>query len=192
MRVSGGTISRREIRVPAGIRPTQDKVRAALFNSLGEAVIGARVLELFAGSGALGIEAWSRGASLVCWVEADRRVAGTLKENVRSLCRSGAPTEIRQLDATFFLKKGWTSQPFDIILADPPYSREGKTGWLGQLLPMLEAGGMLASGGLLVFEQGASENVPARSGWDLLRDREYGDTRLLIFRRAARSEEEKL
>jgi 16S rRNA (guanine966-N2)-methyltransferase len=192
MRVSGGTISRREIRVPAGIRPTQDKVRAALFNSLGESVVGARVLELFAGSGALGIEAWSRGASMVCWVESDRRVAGTLKENVRALCLEGAPTEIRQLDAMLFLKKGWTGQPFDIILADPPYDKEGKTGWLGQLLPVLEEGGMLAPGGLLIFEQGVSEYVPERPGWDLLRDRTYGDTRLLIFRREAESGEETL
>jgi 16S rRNA (guanine966-N2)-methyltransferase len=185
MRVSGGTISRREIRVPAGIRPTQDKVRAALFNSLGEAVVGARVLELFAGSGALGIEAWSRGASLVCWVESDRRVADTLKENVRSLCRDGAPAEIRQLDAMLFLGKGWTGQPFDIILADPPYDREGKTGWLGQLLPVLEEGGMLRPGGVLVFELGAAEHVSERPGWEMLRDRTYGDTRLLILRRSA-------
>ena len=192
MRVSGGTISRREIRVPAGIRPTQDKVRAALFNSLGEAVVGVRVLDLFAGSGALGIEAWSRGASFVCWVEADRRVAGTLKENVQNLCRGGAPTEIRQLDALFFLKKGWTGQPFDMILADPPYDREGKSGWLGRLLLALEEGGMLTSGGLLIFEQSASENVPEQSGWSLLRDRKYGDTRLLFFRRAARRGEETL
>ena len=192
MRVSGGTISRREIRVPHGIRPTQDKVRAALFNSLGKAVVGARVLELFAGSGALGIEAWSRGASRVCWVEADRRAAKTLKENVQNLCGGGAPTEIRQLDATLFLKKGWTGQPFDIILADPPYDREGKTGWLGQLLPLLEEGGMLAPGGLLIFEQDVSEYVPERPGWSLLRDRKYGETRLLIFRRVAGSEEEKL
>ena len=185
MRVSGGTISRREIRVPAGIRPTQDKVRAALFNSLGEAVVGARVLELFAGSGALGIEAWSRGASLVCWVEADRRVASVLKENVQSLCRDGAPTEIRQLDAMLFLRKGWTGQPFDIILADPPYDRDGRSRWLDHVLLALEEGGMLAAGGLLVFEQGASENVPARAGWELLRDRTYGDTRLLMWRRSA-------
>ena len=185
MRVSGGTISRREIRVPRGIRPTQDKVRAALFNSLGEAVVGARVLELFAGSGALGIEAWSRGAALVCWVEADRRVAATLKENVRDLCRDGAPTEIRQLDAMLFLKKGWTGQPFDLILADPPYDRDGNTGWLGRLLPVLEEGGMLRPGGVLVFEQGAPEDVPQRPGWELLRDRTYGGTRLLMMRRIA-------
>ena len=192
MRVSSGTISRREIRVPAGIRPTQNKVRAALFNSLGEAVVGARVLDLFAGSGALGIEAWSRGASFVCWVEADRRIAGTLKENVRNLCGGGAPTEIRQLDALSFLKKGWTGQPFDMILADPPYDREGKKGWLGRLLPALEEGDMLAAEGLLVFEQSASENTPEPFGWSLLRDKKYGDTRVLFFRRAARRGEERL
>jgi 16S rRNA (guanine966-N2)-methyltransferase len=192
MRISGGTISRLEIRVPAGIRPTQDKVRAALFNSLGEAVVGARVLDLFAGSGALGIEAWSRGASFVCWVEDNRRVAVTLKENVHHLCGGGAPIEIRQIEAMFFLKKGWTGRPFDLILADPPYDRKGNAGRLGQLLLALKEGDMLVPGGLLVFEQGASENVPEQSGWSLLRDRKYGDTRLLIFRRAARPEEEKL
>ena len=105
MRVTGGSISRREIRVPNGIRPTQDKVRAALFNSLGEAIVGTRVAELFAGSGALGIEAWSRGAALVCWVESDRRVLSTLKENVQSLCVGGAPTEVRLSDAVAFVKE---------------------------------------------------------------------------------------
>ena len=191
MRVSGGILSRREIRVPQGIRPTQDKVRAALFNSLGETIVGARVLELFAGSGALGIEAWSRGAAQVCWVEADHRVAAILKENVQTLCRDGAPTDVRRLDALLFLKKGWTGKPFDIILADPPYDRDGRMGWLGQLLPVLEEGGMLRPGGLLIFEQGVSENVLEKSGWELLRDREYGDTRLLIFRRATGSGEER-
>lgn len=191
MRISSGALSRRVIRVPVGIRPTQDKIRAALFNSLGKAVVGARVLDLFAGSGALGIEAWSRGAAFVCWVEANRRVMETLKENVRNLCGGGAPIEIRRLDVLFFLKKGRIGQPFDIILADPPYDREGKTKRLDQLLSALGEGGMLTVGGLLVFELSALENAPERAGWDILRDRKYGDTRLLVFRRAARPEEEK-
>ena len=185
MRISGGIISRREIRVPDGIRPTQDKVRAALFNSLGEAVVGVRVLDLFAGSGALGIEAWSRGASLVCWVESDRRALATLKENVQNLCRDGGQTVIRQADVAAFLKKGWTGEPFNLILADPPYDREGRIRWLDVILLALEEGGILAPGGVLVFEQGASENVPDRVGWELLRDRTYGGTRLLMLRRSA-------
>jgi 16S rRNA (guanine966-N2)-methyltransferase len=109
-----------------------------------------------------------------------------LKENVQVLCQGGAPTEIRQLDVWLFVKKGWTGQPFDIILADPPYNREGGRGWLGRLLLVLEEGGMLASGGLLVLEQSASENVSEQFGWNLLRDKKYGDTRLLFLRRAAR------
>ncbi len=183
MRVTGGSISRREIRVPNGIRPTQDKVRAALFNSLGEAVVGARVLELFAGSGALGIEAWSRGAAFVCWVESDRRVLAVLRENVQALCRAGAPVETRPSDALAFLNKGWTGEPFDLVLADPPYDRGRGEGWLERLLLALEEGGILRAGGLLIFEQGTDENVPDRRGWDLLRNREYGGTRLLIWRR---------
>jgi 16S rRNA (guanine966-N2)-methyltransferase len=122
-------------------------------------------------------------------VEDNRRVVGTLKENVRILCQGGAPTEIRQLDALFYVKKGWTGDPFDIILADPPYDHVSHRGWLGQLLLALRENGMLTGGGLLVFEQGASENVPVQSGWNLLRDRKYGDTRLLIFRCATRPEE---
>lgn len=194
MRVTGGAIGRREIRVPKGIRPTQDKVRAALFNSLGEAVAGARVLDLFAGSGALGIEAWSRGASFVCWVESDRRVFQTLESNVKSLCSGeGGGTELRQADALAFLKKGWTGEPrsergrpFNLILADPPYGGSyprSERGKLADILPALEEHGSLAPGGVFVFEQGASEPALERAGWEILRDRTYGDTRLVMYRR---------
>ncbi|MFH0953038.1 MAG: 16S rRNA (guanine(966)-N(2))-methyltransferase RsmD [Verrucomicrobiota bacterium] len=181
MRITGGTLGRRDITVPKGIRPTQDKVRAAIFSSLAAEVPGARVLDLFAGSGALGLEAWSRGASFVCWVESDRRVLNTLKENVGGLCtEAGGRTEIRQADALGFLRKGWTGEPFDLILADPPYEQT----CLPELLLALEQGGILASGGLLVFEQGASEEPARRPGWVLLKDKTYGDTRVLVYKRA--------
>lgn len=180
MRITGGTLSRREIRVPKGIRPTQDKVRAALFNSLGEFVVGARVLELFAGSGALGIEAWSRGADLVCWIESNRNVFRTLQDNVRALCAGeGGRTECRLADVAVFLRKGWTGEPFTLILCDPPYGE----GWLERILPAVEEGGTLACGGLLVFEQGAMEPVIERPGWGMLREKRYGDTRLVMYRR---------
>lgn len=183
MRVTGGIIGRREIRSPKGdVRPTQDKVRAALFNSLGEAVAGARVLDLFAGSGALGLEAWSRGASHVCWVESDRRVFQTLEENVKLLCSGeGGGTELRQADALAFLKGGWAAEPFHLILADPPYGEVGAA----ELLLALEERGSLAPGGVLVFEQRASEPALERAGWEILRDRTYGGTRLVMYRREA-------
>jgi 16S rRNA (guanine966-N2)-methyltransferase len=180
MRVTGGIIGRREIRAPKGdVRPTQDKVRAALFNSLGEAVVGARVLDLFAGSGALGLEAWSRGAAHVCWVELDRRAFQTLEENVKSLCSGeGGETELRQSDAFSFLKRG-AAEPFHLVLADPPYGAVGAA----ELLLALEEHGSLAPGGVFVFEQRASEPALERSGWEILRDRTYGGTRLVMYRR---------
>ena len=185
MRVTGGTISRREIRVPRDIRPTQDKVRAAIFNSLGSFVVGVRVLDLFAGSGAFGIEAWSRGAAFVCWVESDRRVLPALKENVSALCRDGAPAQIRQADALRFLEKDVSGEPFNLILADPPYDRDGSRRWLEKMLPLLEGHSILAADGVLVFEQDASEPVLQRDSWLLLRDGRYGGTRVLIYRRTA-------
>lgn len=183
VRVTGGSLSRREIRVPKGIRPTQDKVRAAIFNSLGAAAAGARVLDLYAGSGAFGIEAWSRGAMSVCWVESDRRALSVLKENVAALCGAGPGRVVRQADVAAFLRGGGTGEAFDIVLADPPYDREGERRQLDAVLLALEGGGILAPGGILVFEQSAGEPVPERPEWEVLRDRTYGDTRVLMFRR---------
>ena len=185
MRVTGGLLCRREIAVPAGeLRPTQDKVRLALFNSLGEGIIGVRVLDLFAGSGALGLEAWSRGAAVVCWVESDRRVFQTLQQNVKSLCTGeGGVTECRLGDVVKFLDKGWLGDPFNLIVADPPYDRDGTARWLEVLLPLIESRGRLAAGGLVVHEQGAGEPVLEVAGWVMVRERRYGGTRLVMYKR---------
>ena len=185
MRITGGTLCRRELKVPrAGVRPTQDKVRAALFSSIAEFVPGIRVLDLFAGSGALGLEAWSRGAASVCWVESDRRVFDVLKQNVTALCtKEGGGTQCRLADALLFLRKGGEGEPFSLILADPPYDRAGDKSWLENTLRAVEESSILAGRGLLVFEQSAGEAVVERAGWALLRDRKYGDTRLLMYRR---------
>lgn len=184
MRVTGGILRGRTLRAPGGrVRPTQDKVRAALFSSLGEAVVGARVLDLFAGSGALGIEAWSRGASFVCWVEADRAVLRVLRGNVVALCRGeGGRTACVAADALRFLRRD-PDAPFDIVLADPPYDRAGQRRWLENALLALERGSILAPDGVLVFELGSRENAVRRPGWRVLREKVYGDTRLLMYRR---------
>ncbi len=186
MRVTGGSLCRREIRVPDGIRPTQDKVRAAVFSALAAMVPGSRVLDLFAGSGAFGIEAWSRDAAFVCWVESDRHVLATLKENVSALCRGGPPCQIRQADVLRFLERGWSGEPFDLVMADPPYDRDRSRQWLEKMLPLLEGHSILAADGVLVFEQDASEPAFQREPWVLLRDRKYGSTRVLMYRRAPR------
>lgn len=185
MRITGGMLKGRILKVPAGpLRPTQDKVRAALFSMLGEVVAGARVLDLFAGTGALGLEAWSRGAAFVCWVDSDPGVQRVLRANVEVLCApGGGRAECRRDDAFRFLERPPAGGAFDLVLADPPYDRDGTKRWLEKTLLALQAGPILAPEGLLAFEQGAGERVPAPEGWDLLRDRKYGESRLLLYRR---------
>ncbi|MBP7830966.1 MAG: 16S rRNA (guanine(966)-N(2))-methyltransferase RsmD [Kiritimatiellae bacterium] len=187
MRITGGILKGRLLKVPSGpLRPTQDKVRAALFSMLGASVAGARVLDLFAGSGALGLEAWSRGAAFVCWVDFDPGVLRVLRANVEALCApDGGAVEIRRADVLRFLAAGAGGPPFDLVLADPPYDREGGRQWLEKTLLALQAGPILAPEGLLAFEQGAGQAIPEHPGWNLLRDRTYGETRLLLYRRAA-------
>ena len=176
----------REIRVPRGpVRPTQDKVRAAIFSALGDFTAGARVLDLFAGSGALGLEAWSRGADGVYWVEQDRRVLAALRDNIGQLCPEGGErTRCVALDALRFLARGAGPAPaFDLVLADPPYDRAGAARWLEKTVSALAAGSMLRPGGLLVFELSADEAAVPQAGWTLIWERTYGGTRVLMYRR---------
>jgi 16S rRNA (guanine966-N2)-methyltransferase len=181
MRITGGIARGRSIAVPkAGVRPTQDRVRAALFNILAPHVPGRRFLDLCAGSGAVGLEAWSRGAAFLCWVEADRRVRSVLQRNVESICDSRA--EIVAADAVTFLKKKLVEQGFHIIFCDPPYEKLEKRGILRDILDAIRAGGLLLPGGLFVMEQDAAQAVGHSEGWRLVNDRVYGQTRLLFFR----------
>lgn len=186
MRITTGELGGRVLKVPKGIRPTQDMVRQALFSSLGERVVDARVLELFAGSGALGLEAWSRGAASVTWVEADHRVLAVLESNVAGLCGRRPELRVVKGDALRFLE-GYAGEPFDLLLADPPYDKQGERGWLGKTLRVVESRPILREEGLLVFELGADESLPPMDGWTLLRDKMYGATRLLILARRTTS-----
>src|SRR5262249_5332991 len=101
----------------SGVRPTMDRVKAAIFSSLGEAVIGARVLDLFAGTGALGIEALSRGAESAIFVEEDRQSISAIEKNLE---KTGFKSRIRQQDAFSYLKNA-SGEKFRIVFADPPY-----------------------------------------------------------------------
>ncbi|MBI3987315.1 MAG: RsmD family RNA methyltransferase, partial [Lentisphaerae bacterium] len=146
MRITGGVLGGRRLRVPSGpVRPTQDRVREALFSSLAAFIPGARVLDLFAGSGAVGLEALSRGAAFVCWVESNRRVFAVLHENIRTLAgdasarmgpkedAGGLPPGIDPAvaglvlrEALDFLSAAPPEAPFDLVFADPPYDRENR------------------------------------------------------------------
>jgi len=177
MRITAGEWRGRQLKVPRGdVRPAQDRVRLAVFSSLADRVPGARVLDLFAGTGAYGLEALSRGAASVTWVENDRRVLAVLRENVTSLCGPDRGTAVVSADALRFLVRGGGDEPYDLIFADPPYDQDG--GWLKKILSALTGRSILKSGGLLVMEQ--SVHVPAvtREGWQQLKRRVYGETQI--------------
>jgi 16S rRNA (guanine966-N2)-methyltransferase len=176
-RIVAGSVGGRRIGVPRhGVRPTSERVREALFGALDAegAVRGAAVLDLCAGSGALGLEALSRGASHALFVESDKRVAGVLRDNLATLGLTGG--EVRPATAASVLA-GPAPRAYDLLLADPPYAVGGEevAGWLRAAA----ANGWLAPGALVVLER------PTRAGafgWPEplrpLRERRYGDTTL--------------
>lgn len=154
---------------------------------------GARFLDLFAGSGAVGIEAWSRGAGWVCWVESDRAVLKTLRRNVGCLCPQAG--EIVGADVRRFLSYGQRYAPFDIVFLDPPYGGARKTVLsapsrrrrrfsedsfpVDGLLRDVAFRRLLAPGGTVVLEERAtSEASPAPEGWRVWMERVYGETRM--------------
>lgn len=192
MRITGGTLGGRTLRVVGSTRPTQDKVRQAIFSALAAKVPGARVLDLFAGAGSLGLEAWSRGAEEVWWVESHAATCHHLQKTVAELCGPAAQgAVVRRADALRFLETPPVGHPgFDLILADPPYDRAGQYRWLEKTLRALESGSMLAANGVLVFEMGSEEKPPATGSWKTVWDRTYGDSRVVMLVRAGESSQE--
>jgi 16S rRNA (guanine966-N2)-methyltransferase len=187
MRITGGEFCGRRLKVPNGIRPTQDRVKEALFSSLGERICGGCFLDLFAGSGAVGLDALSRGAESACWVESDSRTAKVLQSNVSLVCDAagiGAErTKVVVSDALAFARTRPPFVPFDVIFADPPYDSDGSWDWLRKALQALGTSPMLAADGVLVVEQGVDDKLCDADDWTLIRDKAYGKTRLLFFRR---------
>lgn len=171
MRVVAGAFRGRRLQAPGrGTRPTADRVREALFSVLGD-VTGARVLDLFAGSGALGIEALSRGADEATFVESDARAAATIRRNVEAL---GARGTVQRSDALAFLRSA--GRTYDLVLIDPPYDSASRlAGPLAELLPP-----RLSDDARIVTE--SDKRTPLELPFPLLRERTYGDTRLLVYR----------
>lgn len=183
LRISGGQAGGRRIVTPPGsLRPTQDKVRQALFSSLGDAIVDARFLDLFAGSGSVGLEAWSRGAKYVCWVEQDRRATETLKANVATLA---VPQEVARVVGAPVLRylAAPGDQPYSFIYADPPYDEAGEI--LLNVATGIEDANLLAPRGLFIFEQGEDDRPRDLPGWTTLQDRRYGASRLVFYARNA-------
>ncbi len=182
MRLTGGEHGGRLLKVPAdGTRPTQDKVRAAIFSSLATLVPGTRALDLFAGTGAMGLEAWSRGAAWVEWVESGKDALRVLRENLGAL--RVPPEAGRALASDVFKLLGHpcVGKPFDLALADPPYAEAKANGWQEKLAGLLAQNRWVRPGGVFVFETEGHDPLPALSGWRLARDKTYGATRVLIW-----------
>ncbi|WP_199730498.1 16S rRNA (guanine(966)-N(2))-methyltransferase RsmD [Amycolatopsis panacis] len=175
-RIVAGSAGGRRLKVPPrGTRPTSERVREALFNALEVAgeLDGARVLDLYAGSGALGLEALSRGAAEAWFVEADRRAVDVLRGNVADL-RLGGTVRAGQVEAVV---AGPATVEFDLVLADPPYAVDAAA--LGVVLTALHHNGWLADGGLAVIERASRDGAPAwPDAFVPTRDKRYGDTAL--------------
>lgn len=165
------------------LRPTMDRVKGAIFDSLGEAVAGARVLDLFAGSGALGIEALSRGAASATLVEKEARAVEAIHANLAKTRLQGA--QVHTLDIFSFLHRLAAPESFDLILADPPYAKQkGDRDFGAELLAEPALARALAPGGWFILEKLPGAPVPAGSGWELIRERRYGATEVAFLRRA--------
>jgi len=159
----------------AALRPSPDRVRETLFNWLQPLIADARCLDLFAGSGALGIEALSRGASHVAFVESEPRVARHLEETLRRLGASQA--EIHRVDALKYLDGA--PQPFDIVFLDPPYA----SGLLQEICHKLAAGGWLAPQACIYLESAADQPLPVLpAGWSVHRAKRAGQVGYHLLR----------
>jgi 16S rRNA (guanine966-N2)-methyltransferase len=181
MRVVGGRLGSRPLKGPKSqaIRPTSDRLREALFNilahSYGDPVSGARVLDLFAGTGALGIEAISRGAAYALFVDDGVEARALLRDNVETLGLGGV-TRIFRRDATK-LGPAHPVEPFTLALLDPPYGK----GFAQAALSAMRDGNWLVPGSLAVVEEAADADFQAPQGYEELERRSYDDTQFIFL-----------
>jgi 16S rRNA (guanine966-N2)-methyltransferase len=184
MRIVGGRLRGRGLAGPRSreIRPTSDRLRESLFNILahgyGLPEEGTRVLDLFAGTGALGLEAISRGAAAAVLVETSVEGRGLIRQNIEALGLTGVARILRR-DATDLGRAG-TMAPFDLVFCDPPYRR----GFGEAALASAASGGWLKPGSLCVLEERADAEISLAPGFAVLERRETGDSQLLLIRGA--------
>jgi len=185
VRVVGGRLRGRNLASPASrdIRPTADRLRESLFNILahayGDPISEARVLDLFAGTGALGIEAISRGAQFCLFVDNGAEARALLRQNVEALGLGGV-TKVYRRDATD-LGSVHPHEPFALAFLDPPYGK----GLAEKALTSLRDGDWLVPDALVVVEESVSAKVAAHEGYEELERRAYDDTEFVVMRRAA-------
>lgn len=184
MRIVGGRLRGRNLAAPRSdaIRPTSDRLRESVFNILahayGDPVAGARVLDLFAGTGALGIEALSRGAAFTLLIDDGAEARALIRQNVDAL-GLGAATRVFRRDATK-LGPAHPVEPFSLVFLDPPYRMK----LAEKALASLRDGGWLAPGALIVVEEAGDAEFAAPQGFEQLERRTYDGTELVFLRKA--------
>jgi 16S rRNA (guanine966-N2)-methyltransferase len=186
MRITGGIGRGRTLRVPAGskVRPTSDKVKQALFNILVEKVPGAVFLDLFAGAGGIGIEALSRGAERVVFVDGSRESLEIVRHNIEQ-AGFGERAELVLSKVEPFLKK--RSGPYDIVFLDPPYVME-----MLPLLQLVSGSGLLKHGAIVIAEHFKKQASPEKAGvLAMYREAKYGDTVLAFYAMNSGGQEKK-
>lgn len=185
MRLISGSAGGIQLEVPKSVtRPTQDRVRQAVFNMLGELIEGARVLDLFAGSGAIGLECLSRGATSVLLVDQDRGACEVMKKNIAKTRLESAG--IRQGDVFKTVAQlAATSTQFDLVFADPPYAHKpGEIDLCAKLAADETFHQLIPTGGSVILESLATRNTATFGPpWELIRQRDYGSTRIVWLRK---------
>jgi 16S rRNA (guanine966-N2)-methyltransferase len=169
MRIIAGTLKGRRLEAPTwdGLRPTSDKLRETLFNVLAPRIPGARVVDAFAGTGAIGLEAISRGASFVAFIEQDRRAQALIARNLAACGVAGGyamiPASVAHGVTT--LRATPAFEPFDVILLDPPYdSQSGTTAAAEPIETLMQLSALLAPGGIMVLEHAKRRPAPEAAG----------------------------
>lgn len=191
MRVIAGTAGGIPLHTPrTDLRPTMDVVKGAIFSSLGDLVVGARVLDLFAGSGSLGIEALSRGADRVTFVENEQRAVASIEKNLGRTNLAGPTATVWSMDVFRFLDRLATPGSFEIILADPPYAKAaGERDFAPELLCSAALQAALAPGGIFVLEHLPGAKLKLTDAWECIRQKRYGATEVALLRRTAVADE---
>jgi 16S rRNA (guanine966-N2)-methyltransferase len=177
MRVIAGVAGRMPLEIPKGVdlRPTMDLVKGAIFSTLGDFIEGARVLDLFAGTGGLGIEALSRGAASAVFVEKDFRAAEVIRKNLEKTRLVGG--DVHQMDIFAYLDRLAGAGEFRVIFADPPYAKQpGERDFTPELLSSESLRRALAPDGFFVLEHLPGQQLPLGEHWRCTRQKRYGAT----------------
>lgn len=181
MRIIGGIYGSRRIKanIPSNVRPTSDKVRESMFNSIHNLIDieNSNVLDLFAGTGALGFEALSRGAKYCCFVEINRKTTEIIRSVATELSISKSQFKIINSDAIKYLNKDIEDTKYDIIFADPPY----EASVYSSIFESLSTTKILSDNGIIIIEYRSNMKVPINTQMELITKKEFGDTSYDIY-----------